>query len=131
MKGRLKLIMNPTPRVLRDKGLDGGGAVQRFHTANVMRRMEKYMPKVSGMTIKSMINQTDTSKPYIIIDTPYAKYLYYGKVMVGKAPKKVTDRSLAYNTAKNALAGPLWDRRLATAEGRTIQAELQQFINRR
>lgn len=131
MRALVKVVMNPTNVIIRDKGLQAGGRVQMFHTANVLRRIQKYMPKDTSTLIKSAINQTDIRKPYIIIDTPYAKYQYYGKVMIGPAPKVVTDRPLNYSTAKNPLAGPFWDRRLSVAEGRALSAELQRYIDMR
>lgn len=125
---KVYLKMNPVSKIISDKGITPGGSVQAFHTNNVMRRIVKYMPYRSGATIKVMIAQTNISKPYIVLDVPYAKYLYYGKVMVGRAPKKVTDISLEYTKEKNPLAGPLWDRRLVAAEGAVMQRELQNYI---
>jgi len=125
------LRLNSIDKILKDKGLDANGSVQAFHTNNVMRRMKKYMPYRTGATIKVMIAQTNIRKPYIILDVPYGKYLYYGKVMVGKPPKTVTDIPLKYTTTKHPLAGPFWDRRLSAAEGAVLARELQRFINRR
>lgn len=133
MSGNVKvdLKMNDINRILRDKGLSSNGSVQSFHTNNVMRRMVKFMPYVTGATIKVMIAQTDISKPYVVVDLPYAKYLYHGMAMEGEAPKTVTDRPLNYSHGKNPQAGPYWDRRLVAAEGKIIAVELQRYINRR
>lgn len=124
------LKLNPINKILKDKGLDANGSAQAFHTNNVMRRMIKYMPFLTGATIKVMIAQTSIRKPYIILDVPYAKYLYYGKVMIGKPPKTVTDIPLNYTTTKNPQAGPFWDRRLSAAEGAVIAKELQNYLRR-
>lgn len=105
--------------------------MQRFHTNNVLRRIVKYMPYRSGATIKLTQAQTDINKPEIVTDTPYARYLYYGKVMVGRPPKQVTDRDLKYTRTKNPLAGPFWDRRLKAAEMPAMQADLQRYVNRK
>jgi hypothetical protein len=125
------LQLNPIGQILKDKGLDTDGSVQAFHTNNVMRRIVKYMPYRTGATIKIMIVQTNIRKPYLILDVPYGKYLYYGNKMVGPAPKKVTNTPLNYTTTKNQQAGPFWDRRLSAAEGAVIARELQNYINRR
>ena len=129
--GKVTVYMKPTKQILKDKGLGPGGDVQRFHTQNVLRRIQKYMPYRTGATIKLTIAQTDINKPFIVTDAPYAKYLYYGKVMVGRAPKTVTSRDLVYTKTKNPQAGPFWDRALVAAEGRVLQRELQAYINRR
>ena len=46
-------------------GLGRDGPVQQFHTANVLRRIQKYMPYRTGATIKLTIAQTDTHVPVI------------------------------------------------------------------
>lgn len=143
------LQMNSVGQILKDKGLDPGGDAQKFHTANVLRRIKRYMPFVSGMTYKVTVAQTDISKPYIITDTPYAKYLFYGKVMVDPklgiagfmtpegwrsrkgCVKVLTDRDLQYNRTKNPNAGPRWDRALSAAEGKAMAADLQRYLKRR
>lgn len=129
--GRISVNMRPVNRILKAKGLTAGGDVQRFHTANVLRRIVKYMPYREGMLIKQTVAANPVSKPYIVSPGPAARYLYYGKVMIGKAPKVVTDKSLVYTKSKNPLAGPFWDRRLKAAEGRVLQADLQKYVNRK
>ena len=56
--------------------------MQRFHTANVKRRIQKYMPYRTGATIKLMIAQSPVNEPFLHVNVPYARMLYYGKVMV-------------------------------------------------
>lgn len=125
------LELNPIHQILKDKGLDKDGSVQAFHTNNVMRRIIKYMPYRTGATIKIMIVQTDIREPYLVLDVPYGKYIYYGKKMVGLPPKTVTDIPLNYTKTKNEQAGPFWDRRLSAEEGLVLARELQNYINRR
>lgn len=129
--GRVTVNMKPISRILKEKGLSPGGDVQRFHTANVLRRIIKYMPYRTGATIKLTQAQTVISKPEIVTDVPYGKYLYYGKVMVGAPPKRATDRDLRYTKTKNPLAGPFWDRALTAAEGGAMTADLQRYIKRK
>ncbi len=129
--GKITIDMKPVNQILKAKGLTAGGDVQRFHTENVLRRIQKYMPYRTGATIKLMIAQTDISEPEIVLDVPYGKYLYYGKVMVGAAPKKVIDVPLQYTKIKNKEAGPFWDRRLKAAEMPAMQADLQRYVNRK
>lgn len=129
--GRVAVELRPVREIIRKKGLMPGGAVQRQHTANVLRRIVRYLPYRSGETIKQTVIQTDINQPEIVTRSPYAKYIYYGKVMVGKAPKRVTDRPLKYTKDKNPLAGPRWDRRLVSAEGKLLARELQDYLGRR
>lgn len=143
------LEMNSVAKILQDKGLNATGDVQQFHTANVLKRIKRYMPFVSGMTYKVTVAQTDISRPYIITDTPYAKYLFYGKVMVDpklriagfmtpegwrsrkNVPKIRTNRDLQYTKTKNRRAGPRWDIAVSTHEGKAMAADAQRYIDRK
>lgn len=146
---KVKLHLPTAAQIIRSKGFGADGAVQIFHTQNVLRRIKRYMPFRTGATYKITVAQTDIRKPFIVTDTPYAKYLFYGKVMVdpktGTAgfmtpegwrsrrgcTKVVTNRNLEYFKGKNPQAGPRWDRALSANEGAAMVADLQQFIDRR
>jgi len=143
------LEMNSVAQVLKNKGLDATGDVQQFHTANVLRRITKYMPFLSGMFIKVTIAQTNIRKPEIVSDAPEGQYLFRGKVMVDpktgaagfmtpegwrsrKGCVKVrTDRDLEYTKTKNRRAGPRWDIAVSTHEGKAMAADAQRYINRK
>lgn len=146
---KIKLQLPSAHKIIRSKGLAADGAVQAFHTQNVLRRIKKYMPFRTGATYKITVAQTDIRKPEIVTDTPYAKYLFHGKVMVDpkinaagfmtpegwrsrKGCVKVrTDRDLNYFRGKNPQAGPRWDRAVSINEGRAMAADLQRYIDRR
>lgn len=128
---KVRVTKKEIGQLLKDKGLSSDGSAQAFHTQNVLRRMIKYMPYRGGALIKKTIVQTDINSTEIVTEAPQAQYLYHGKVMVGKAPKKVTDRPLNYTKTKNPFAGPYWDRALVAAEGAALAAELQRFIKKR
>lgn len=129
--GKIQVNMKPVNQVMQQLGVSRDGDVQKFHTANVIRRIQKYMPYRAGMLIKNMITQSPIEEPFVNIDAPQARYLYYGKAMEGKPPKHVTDRDLHYTTTKNPQAGPLWDRRLIAAEGDAMQQDLQGYVRKR
>lgn len=147
--GHIKVDMAPAQQIMKRLGVTARGDVQRFHTANAKRRIQKYMPYRSGATIKLMIVQSPADEPFIHVDAPYARMLYYGKIMVdpktGAAgfltangwrsrkgvPKVVSDRDIQYDQTKNPQAGPFWDRRLMAAEGEVMRQELQDYVNRR
>ncbi|MCI8990838.1 MAG: hypothetical protein HFF59_08500 [Lawsonibacter sp.] len=147
--GHVRVDMRPVDQIMCRLGVDAQGDVQRFHTANVKRRIQKYMPYRSGATIKLMIVQSPVEEPLIHVDVPYARMLYHGKVMMDPktgaagfltpngwrsrkgAPKVVSGRDIQYDRTKNPLAGPHWDRRLVAAEGAQMAAELQDYVKRR
>lgn len=147
--GHIKVDMAPVQKVMDGLGVTARGDVQKFHTANVRRRIQKYMPYRTGATIKLMIVQSPADEPFIHVDAPYARMLYYGKVMVDpdtgaagfltkngwrsrKGVKKVeSSRKIEYDQTKNPKAGPYWDRRLVAAEGAAMQQDLQAYVDRR
>lgn len=143
------LKMKDLNQIIRAKGLGADGAVQQFHTQNVLRRIKRYMPFRSGVTYKITVAQTDIRKPEIVTDTPYARYLFHGKVMIDPAinaagfmtpegwrsrkgcTKVRTNRDLKFFTGKNKQAGARWDRALSANESKAMAADLQRFIDRR
>ncbi len=147
--GHIKVDMAPVSAMMKRLGVTAQGDVQRFHTANARRRIQKYMPYRTGATIKLMIIQSPVEEPFIHVDVPFARMLYYGKVMVDPVtraagfltengwrsrkgvPKVVSSRDIEYNKTKNPRAGPFWDRALMAAEGAVMQQELQNYVNRR
>ncbi len=147
--GHIKVNMVPVQKILDGLGVTARGDVQRFHTANVRRRIQKYMPYRSGAAIKLMIVQSPVDNPFIHVDAPFARMLYHGKVMVDpktkaagfltengwrsrkNVKKVVSSRDIAYDKTKNPQAGPLWDRRLVAAEGAAMQQDLQNYVDRR
>ena len=118
MKANIQI--DPPPRILRRHGLDSAGSAQRFHTANVLRRIQKYMPYRTGATIKLTVAQTDVTEPEIVTEAPYARRLFHGKSRGG--------RPIRYTKTKNPHAGPRWDKAVSAAEGAAMAADLQRYL---
>ena len=145
----LYLSMKDANQIIRDKGLDPGGDAQAFHTQNVLKRIKKYMPFLSGAMYKVTVIQTDIRKPEIVTDVPQAKYLFRGKKMVDPqtgvagfmtpegwrsrkgCTKVVTNVPLQYTKTKNPQAGPRWDIAVSVNEGAAMLADMQRFLARR
>lgn len=145
----LYLTMKEANQIIRDKGLDPGGDAQAFHTQNVLKRIKKYMPFLSGGLYKITVIQTDIRKPEIVTDAPQGKYLFYGKKMIDPqtgvagfmtpegwrsrrgCTKVVTNVPLQYTKTKNSQAGPRWDKAVSVNEGAAMRADLQRFLARR
>lgn len=144
------LVMKPAQQIIKDKGLDVGGDVQRFHTANVLRRIKRYMPFRSGFHYKLTVAQTNIARPVIVTRSPAAEYLFEGKKMVnvktGKGPGvipgvgpryrkgtvlKRTETPLKYFRGKNPAAGPRWDKALSVAEGKAMAEDVRRYMARR
>lgn len=128
MSDKIKVEMKPVGAILARLGIDKNGRVQRFLTETVNRRITRYMPFRTGVLATKL--KFVSSPTEITVNGPYARYQYYGKVMVGKPPKQVTDTDLVYDKTKHPSAGPFWDRRLMAAERDAIVQDVQERIKR-
>lgn len=114
--------MKSTDILLRDRGLQDMGQVQKYIDQECIRLMAPYTPMRNGILEKSAILGTKIGSGEINQIAPYARYQYYGKVMVSsitgspwasKGEKKIlTDRDLQYDTSKHHLAGKMWFERM-------------------
>ena len=148
MKFTVTYEMAPVQEMLKKLGLNKDGAAQMELTRSVASRIGRYMPRRTGDLTDHKIHIV--SPRSIWIDGPYARYLYFGKVMInaktGKGPRKIpgiglrwpeyaklkeTSRPLQYDKSKHPQAGPYWDRRLVAAERDAIVADVQDYIARR
>lgn len=120
---RVTLDFPAAEEILQEVGLDEQGDTQMFHTKNVLRRIQKYMPYRTGATIKLTVAQTDPRVPEIVTEEPQAIYLYNAVSRSGKP--------LNYTKTKNPLAGGHWDRALVAAEGDALAADLERYIGKR
>ena len=87
-----------------------------------------YIPRQSGMLQKSGQLGTVIGSGEVIYNAPYSRYQYYGKVMVGRAPKRLTDRDLTYQGAPKRAA--LWFERMKADKLDKILKGAQRLIER-
>lgn len=71
---------------------------QKYLDSQVITDSTPYVPYQSDDLRRSAIKGTDPGSGEVIWDSPYARYQYYGRVMVGPPPKQVTDTLLQYAT---------------------------------
>ena len=112
MKLDVKVKMNSVNKILKDHGLDRDGRVVRHLRDTADRLMNPFVPMDNGMLRR---NKTYPKNNEIKYTSPYAKYQYYGKLMLAKngsawaklGEKKVnTSKNLKYHTSGT---GPKWD----------------------
>lgn len=88
---------------------------EKILAVQVMKDTEKYVPALTGsLSLRSHIENGNE----IVYPGPYARFLYYGKVMIYAptgstwAPKNehkvVTDRDLVFNKSMHPLASSHW-----------------------
>lgn len=104
----VKLKMDPAHAILLKRGLTDGGRLQQMLLDNIRSNSARYAPMDTG-------NMQNTSrivrrKGQLIYPGPYARYLWYGKVMTGPAPKKVTKKKLKFDGSPKR--GSFWTNRM-------------------
>lgn len=104
--------------ILARRGLEEKGRVQKYIDSEVIRLSDPYTPHLTGALKKSAKTGTDIGSGEVIWNSIYAKFLYYGNVMVSpstgspwarKNEKKIlTSRPLSYHGG----GGKLWFERM-------------------
>lgn len=92
--------------------------VQGFVDSECIRLMTPYTPMQNGILYKSATLGTTIGSGMIHQVAPYARYQYYGKLMVSSVTgssyarngesKVLTNKDLKYSTAKHPQAQKLW-----------------------
>lgn len=138
----MEVRFKPVGEIKARLGIEPNGRVQRYFQDACYRYMDKYVPREDGNLRKNV----DLSNPnYIVYQSPYAHYMYEGKVMgpnipikneageitgyfspKGK-PKHYTGEPIIYHTAGT---GDHWDERMKSAEMDDLIDEVQNFVNR-
>lgn len=91
---------------------------QKFVDSEVLRKCDPLVPRLNGDLIKSGIRGTVIGNGEVVYLSPYARYQYYGKLMVGPAPKKLTNIPLQYTGAPQR--GAKWFERMKTKDRNDI-----------
>ncbi len=146
MPTTVKIDLNDIDDIIIDHGLAPGGDVQKFVTNEILRISQPYMPFKSGILSGTAYIEPDaTSINYV---TPYARYLWYGKLMVDpitkkgaffspmygfwsrpKVQKELTDIDLKFQGSPTR--GPRWVERAYIDNKDSILSSIEKYINRR
>ena len=123
----MKVVCNiDAGKILRRRGLQPGGPVQRWFTTECARLMDSYVPMQSGPLKDTKYVGYDQ----VEYSTPYAHYQYRGVLML--APngscwartgerKHDSDRELTYHGAPKR--GKEWDKRMWADHGKRLTAQ--------
>lgn len=125
-----RLDMNSLIQLMKERGLQDNGTVQKFIDSEVIRLMSPYVPMLGGSLDKSTTLSTVIGSGLVQQSTPYARFQYYGKVMVDPetgspwaragVKKVITDRDLVHNTSRHPQAGPFWFERMKADKNEDI-----------
>ena len=116
-------------QIEKEHGINKNGFVQKYIDSECIRLMKPYTPMLSGVLIKSATLGSTIGSGEIVQIAPYARYQYYGKLMVSsitgsawatKGESKVlTDKNLTYSKI-NPNAGPFWLERMKSDHKKAI-----------
>lgn len=117
-----KFNMKNDLQLIGDRGLQPYGKTQKFIDQEVIRLMAPYTPYRAGILEKSSTLGTKIGSGEVNQVAPYARFQYYGKVMVSSITgspwarqgesKVLTDRDLVCDKSRHPMAGPYWFERM-------------------
>lgn len=124
-----KLKLNPISKIEKDHGLDKGGKVTTFLRDTCDKYMDAYIPMQSGMLKNTKVYMDNHSITYV---SPYAHYMYKGKVAVGPSrPKgvkrKISGIPITYHRGAPK-RGAEWDKRMLADKKNTIIKDIERFV---
>lgn len=96
--------IKPTAQLLKERGLQKGGKVQKYIDSECIRHMDKYTPMRSGDLKKSVILGSVIGSGILKYVVPYARQNYYHNAGRGNE-----------GTANGGLRGRLWFERMKAA----------------
>jgi len=101
--------IKPTEQLLRDRGLQKGGKVQKFIDSECIRCMDKYTPMQTGFLKRSVILSSVIGSGILKYVALYARSAYYNNAGRGKE-----------GTARGGLRGRNWFERMKAAYLKSI-----------
>ena len=135
MQINVKAQFDDVKKVLEKRGLEEKGRVQKFIDNEVIRFCAPYTPKDSGL----LLGAPKSLGGKIVYNSPYAKYMYYGKVMVSPSTgspwarrgerKSLTSRGIKYSGAPQR--GAYWFERMKADHAADIAREAAEMAGGR
>lgn len=131
MKMNVKVKMNSVSRTIKEHGLDKNGRVVRHLRDTADRLMNPFIPMDNGMLRRNKTYPKNTEIKYTSL---YAKYQYYGKLMLAKngsawaglGEKKVlTSKKLKYHTSGT---GAKWDKLMLQRRKNDLVQDVENYI---
>ena len=114
----MPVYINNFQQITKRLGINDNGEIQKFFTNTCYKHMTEYVPMDKG-DLRTIV---DIEPTFIIYESPYASYQYYGQRQDGS--HKVEN----YTTEGT---GPYWDKQMMTAEGDDIRREVVNELRKR
>lgn len=126
-KGKARLVWNPNFGARYTGKFKGA---QKFIDSEVLRLSRPMVPLQTGMLEKSGTLGTVVGTGEVEYIAPYARYQYYGKLMVGRAPKRLANPEKPLNYHGGPMRGALWFERMKMQHKKTILEGAAKYMRR-
>lgn len=103
----VQVQMNPVEEMLKKRGIERGGEVQKYIDGKVVSLCDKYVPMLTGLLKRAV--GTVYGSGYVRYSTPYAKRQYYSNSGHSRGARA------REGTAYGGLRGRLWFERMKAA----------------
>ena len=104
-----KIMIKSAKLILDEMGLSQNGIIHKRLDQEVERRCRVYVPRKDGF-LEASGAASFPETGFVTWDRPYAKYQYYGFLMVGKKNKILTSKPL--KSHGGGLRGSRWFERM-------------------
>lgn len=112
----MSIYIDSLSTIERKLGIQDNGPAQAFMTETCYKAMDKYVPQRDG-NLRTIVSMTSNSITY---ESDYASYQYYGEREDG------THKVKNYTTPGT---GPYWDKRMISADMKSVVKQVQNYIN--
>ncbi|MBE7042449.1 MAG: hypothetical protein E7399_03030 [Ruminococcaceae bacterium] len=123
-----RIMVKSSKLILDELGLSPKGAIHKLLDEEVERRCRVYVPRKDGF-LEASGTPSLPEIGFVTWDRPYAKYQYYGLLMVGKKNKILTNKPL--KSHGGGLRGAKWFERMKIDCIQEILNTLKKAIGRK
>lgn len=117
--------LKPASEIKANLGIEPGGRVHKFFTAECARQMDPFVPFdkgfLAGTVISNGVPTKNVKDTTITYEQKYASVVYYGK----RNGKKIN-----IHTNKHSKATTYWDKQMWSAKSEEIIDSVQDYVNR-
>jgi len=118
MAEMVSINVDNTQKMLLKRNMGPNGKAGLFLASQVRRMSDPYAPFSDGTLKNAAFVNSHGQVVQIVYPVIYSRYHWHGKVMVGRAPKRVTNKDMVYRNGSKR--GPHWVTRMWADRGDEI-----------
>lgn len=127
MNIKIKSVNVNPDAIMQKRGLGPSTKVRKYLAESVAKYSDPYVPMSAGAGAHMKnAKQIAPDGSNIKYPGPYAHYQYVGLVMVGRAPKRYTQRALRYHGGP--MRGKEWEKRMLADRGRDLTKDVAAYV---